>query len=105
MTARPILYAMKPCGCVALVMHVDPDTDQAKIVKVKRVIKRRGYKLEWLTSEEHAARSWECPEHKAHPGQGGTGEGRTPGGVGLERMSHGSDLRGSESMWHRSPVA
>jgi hypothetical protein len=65
MTARPILHAVKPCGCVALVMHVDPDTDQAKIVKVKRVAKRRGYKIEWLSSEEHAARSWECAEHRA----------------------------------------
>jgi hypothetical protein len=62
---HPILHAVKPCGCVALVMHIDPDTDQVKIVNARRVIKRRGYKLEWLTDEEHKARPWECPEHRA----------------------------------------
>jgi hypothetical protein len=62
---HPILHAVKPCGCVALVMHLDPDTDRGKLVMIRRVIKRRGYKLEWLTDEEHAARPWECPEHQA----------------------------------------
>jgi hypothetical protein len=61
----PILYGIKPCGCMGIVLHVDHDTDQAKIQNARRVIKRRGYKLEWLTVEEHKARSWECPEHKA----------------------------------------
>jgi hypothetical protein len=65
MTPHPILHAVKPCGCVALVMHIDPDTDQAKLVMIRRVIKRRGYTLEWLTKEEHAGQSWECAEHRA----------------------------------------
>jgi hypothetical protein len=65
MIPSPILYAVKPCGCVALVMDLDPDTDQDKLVMIRRVIKRRGYRLEWLTAEEHAARPWECPEHRA----------------------------------------
>lgn len=65
MTHRPILHASKSCGCVALIWRVDPIADAAKIVKVKRVIKRHNYKLEWLTPEEHKARPWECPEHRA----------------------------------------
>jgi hypothetical protein len=60
-----ILHAVKPCGCVLFVLTVNRDTDQAKVLKIAQVARRRGYRMEWLTREEHAARGWECPEHKA----------------------------------------
>jgi hypothetical protein len=60
-----ILHAVKPCGCVLFVLTVNRDTDQAKVLKIAQVARRRGYKLEWLMAEEHRARPWECPQHQA----------------------------------------
>lgn len=65
MKDKHIIYGTKPCGCMAVVLTIDHDTDRHKIVRAKRTIQRHGYKLEFLSTEEHKARAWECPEHKA----------------------------------------
>lgn len=65
MKPRPILCGVKPCGCLGIVLTVDRDTDAAKIMRVRRTIKQHGYRLEWLSPEEYAARPWECQAHRA----------------------------------------